>query len=405
MHKLINWRSLLLLLLVVFQQNYVYSQSGQKLIIIVIDGARYTETFGDPDHTWIPRMTQIASEGSIVQDFQNDGITYTNRAIPALWCGAWTLVRDTVYQGKSTQYSVKPSIFECFRKQKQEPSENCFYVLKYLSSLWLPSFDPDYGPEYWPAFYSQGNDDDAVCNNSKYIMDTYRPDLMWVYLADVDHAGHSGDWNYYTSTLWRADSIVGELWEYVNSNPFYQGKTTLIVTNDHGRHDDEHGGFKNHGCGCEGCRRIQFLAVGPNIKEGFISNQPRQLPDMAVTAAHILGFEMEKSTGQVMHEILSSSSSDDDPGKQSTTITISPNPFSGTARVELMVSENAEVSASIYNLTGNLVKSYEIGVVQTGVNSFSIDNKNECEDLLKSGVYLLRVKIGQTNFTQKIIVL
>ncbi|MFU8844184.1 MAG: alkaline phosphatase family protein, partial [Bacteroidales bacterium] len=265
------------------------SQSDSKMMIIVIDGARYTETFGDPSYTWIPRMAHLSVEGTVVDDFRNDGITYTSRAIPALWCGTWTEVRDTVYQGKSTQYSVKPSIFEYFRKNKQQPSSQCYYVLKYISSLWLPSFDQDYGPDYWPTFLSQGSNDEGVCNNTKNLMNTGQPDFIWVYLADVDHAGHSGDWNYYTSALRKADSIAGVLWYHAQSLPYYQHKLTMIVTNDHGRHDDQHGGFQNHGCGCEGCRRIQFQAVGPGIRKNFISIQPRVLPDMAVTAAHILG--------------------------------------------------------------------------------------------------------------------
>ena len=40
---------------------------------------------------------------------------------------------------------------------------------------------------------------------------------------------------------------------------FYKDKTTLIVSNDHGRHIDSKGGFQNHGDDCAGCRHIEFL--------------------------------------------------------------------------------------------------------------------------------------------------
>lgn len=382
----------------------IIGQSDQKMMIVIIDGARYTETFGDPDYSWIPRMKEIADEGSIINDIRNDGITYTNRAIPALWCGTWTEVRDTVYQGKETQYSVKPSIFEYYRKHKQQSADQCYYVLKYLSSLWLPSFDQSYGTGYWPSFYSEGIGDEAVCNNTKVLMNEEQPDFMWIYLADVDHAGHSGDWNYYTTTLRRADSIIGVLWNHVQTLPYYKDKTTMIVTNDHGRHDNQHGGFQNHGCSCEGCRRIQFLAVGPNIKENFTSFQTRFLPDMAVTAAHILGFEMEKATGQVINEILKTSSTQEVGASNNGSLTISPNPTSGIASVSLFVGEPSEGVLSIFEITGKLVISRKLGFLQQGINTFTIGNKSLPEQELSPGVYLISVKHGVSVVSDKMIV-
>jgi hypothetical protein len=381
------------------------SQSDAKMMIIVIDGARYTETFGDPTYTWIPRMAHLSAEGTVVNDFRNDGVTYTSRAIPALWSGAWTQVRDTVYQGKSTQYSVKPSIFEYFRKHKQQPAANCYYVLKYISSLWLPSFDPGYGPAYWPTNLSQGSNDEAVCNNTKNLMNTGQPDFIWVYLADVDHAGHSGDWNYYTSTLRKADSIVGVLWYHAQSLPYYQGTLTMIVTNDHGRHDDQHGGFQNHGCGCEGCRRIQLLAIGPDIKKNNISGQPRVLPDLAVTAAHILGFEMEKATGEVMYEILEVSGSDDHLlNKTGINLKVSPNPFSGMASIHLSLTEPTSANLLLYDLKGKTIISTDFGRLEPGSHLFPLNPGDIAGGNLKPGVYLFFIKTENAIVSEKVVV-
>lgn len=99
------------LIFIIFFTNIIFSQN---VVIVIIDGARYTETFGDPNHEFIPKMANLAQAGTINDEFYNDGITYTSRAVPALWCGTWTDVRDTVYNGKSTQYAVSPSIFEYF---------------------------------------------------------------------------------------------------------------------------------------------------------------------------------------------------------------------------------------------------------------------------------------------------
>jgi hypothetical protein len=381
------------------------SQSDPKMMIIVIDGARYTETFGDPTYTWIPRMAHLSAEGTVVNDFRNDGVTYTSRAIPALWSGAWTQVRDTVYQGKSTQYSVKPSIFEYFRKHKQQPAGHCYYVLKYISGLWLPSFDQDYGPAYWPTLYSQGSNDEAVCSNTKTLMSTDQPDFIWVYLADVDHAGHSGDWDYYTSTLRKADSIVGVLWYHAQSLSYYQDNLTMIVTNDHGRHDDQHGGFQNHGCGCEGCRRIQFLAVGPGIHKNFVSTQPRVLPDMAVTAAHILGFEMEKATGQVMSEILGTSSTGDHMrNNQPIGMQVIPNPFSETAKVHLSVTRPLAATLLLYDLTGKAIITTDLGLLEAGLHTVLLNGGTTNKEQIEAGVYIILIKTEDKVVTGKVVV-
>jgi hypothetical protein len=395
----------LLLLLIVFLLAVPAKSQTPKMMIVVIDGARYTETFGDPDFTFIPKMAELAAGGTIADAFRNDGITYTSRAIPALWSGAWTEVRDTVYGGIETSYAVKPSIFEHYRKHTGTPSGSCFYVLKYISGLWLPSFDADYGPQYWPAFYSAGAGDEAVCNNTKYLMNVDQPDFLWVYLADVDNAGHTGDWDYYTTALLKADSIVGELWDHIQSSAYYRNATTIIVTNDHGRHDDQHGGFQHHGCGCEGCRRIQFLAVGPNIKPNHVSTVPRTLLDMAVTAAHILGFEMEHATGEVMHEILSANSipqqQDDLPDPA---LHITPNPATGFITVRLHIEQPAHGIATLYSLAGSPLVTLDIGLLQPGEHAFTIDLPDGQNGQLPPGVYLLAVQAGEKLITEKVVV-
>ena len=119
-----NWLHYLIILLltnVTLAQGLEYgreshSSDSEKVVVIIIDGARYSETFGDTTRTYTPKMWELSSEGSVIDNFYNDSITYTSRAIPALWSGTWTDVRDTTYLGNQTKYSVKPSIFEYYRK-------------------------------------------------------------------------------------------------------------------------------------------------------------------------------------------------------------------------------------------------------------------------------------------------
>jgi membrane-anchored protein YejM (alkaline phosphatase superfamily) len=271
-----------------------------KVVLIVIDGLRYSEGLGDLDRTNIPQIGQLSLQGTYNESFYNDSLTYTSRAIPALWCGSWTEVRDTLYQDQSTQYSVKPTLFEYFRKQRNKSSEDCFYLLKSVSAPWLPSFHEDYGPDFWPTFISQGDSDNEVMDNAINIIDNFSPDLLWIYLADVDTAGHSGNWLSYTDAIATADSLVGDLWDHLQEHPDYSENTIMFITNDHGRHDYD---FSGHGDDCNGCRHIMFMSIGVGIKSGHVVNQYRRIPDFAVTVANIMDLDPEYSTGEVMIEI------------------------------------------------------------------------------------------------------
>ncbi|MCF6170018.1 MAG: alkaline phosphatase family protein [Bacteroidales bacterium] len=393
------------LFLILFLSGFTVCQSQEtgKMMIVIIDGARYSETLGDPTHTYTPEMWSLTAQGTMVDHFTNDGITKTYRAIPALWAGAWTEVIDTIYQGSETQYAKLPSIFEYYRKQKNRPADDCFYILKYISSLWLPSFDPDYGPGFWPEFHSVGSTDEDVVTETQWVMDNYHPHFMWVYLADVDHAGHSGNWTTYTAAIRTADSIVGVLWQKLQSDPFYKDSTTLIVTNDHGRHDDQHGGFKGHGDGCEGCRHIQFLAVGPGIKKDFVSTTDRSIPDMAVTASSLLGIDPEKASGNIMHEIIDVTGIDEGVEPKFVLHGSYPNPFCSSTSINYYLREASQVYLQVFNLKGESITTLLNERQIPGEKSIKWDATNKRGQKVSPGVYSFTLHIGQQKTSGKLV--
>ena len=88
------------------------------------------------------------------------------------------------------------------------------------------------------------------------------------------------------------------------SNDFYKDRTTLIVTNDHGRHTAGHlDGFVSHGDNCNGCRHVEFFAIGPDFKQDYVSTTPYEQTDIASTIAELMGFSMPTSDGKVMRDI------------------------------------------------------------------------------------------------------
>ncbi|NOX48499.1 MAG: T9SS type A sorting domain-containing protein [Chlorobi bacterium] len=393
------------ILILLVNSLFSFAEEGEKIVIVIIDGARYSETLGDTTRAYTPKMWEIADEGTMIDNFYNDGQTYTSRAIPALWCGAWTGVVDTIYEGHETQYSVLPSIFEYYRKDKNAPAEDCYYILKEIESLWLPSFDVDYGPDYWPTFNSVGETDEDVAEQALLVMEEHHPNFLWVYFADVDHEGHSGIWSNYIGAIKTADSLVGVLWNAIQTDPFYKDATTMLVTNDHGRHDDQHGGFSGHGDGCDGCRHIELLAIGPDIKKNFVSYQNRYTPDMAVTASHVMDIDPAKATGEAMMEIFAANGLANHAKSIATVKSVAPNPFGSNTRIQYTLSENSHVSLRIRDFSGKPIKELINGKETAGDKSVSWDGTNNSGLKVANGVYFYTLESNNNMISGKIIYL
>ncbi|MCX6141957.1 MAG: hypothetical protein NTZ35_01935, partial [Ignavibacteriales bacterium] len=328
----------------------VNAQTDRRVILVIIDGARYSETLGDTLGRYVPRMRKLAQQGVVVDSVVNDSITVTARAIPAIWCGSWSIPHDTIVNGLSNQYATAPTVWEYFRKSRGVDSTHAQYIMKWLTTPWIQSFHPQYGPAYWPWYVLQGSTDLDVWQNVKLKLQTYHPELAVIYLSDVDSAPSRG-WAAYTQAIVTADSIVGMLWDFLQSDVVYRNTTTMLVTNDHGRHlDGVQNGFVSHGDGCWGCRHIMFLGVGAGVPKGVHSSARRTIPDITPTIGSLLGFLTPYATGKSMVEILTTV----DVGSQTelipTTAHLSqnyPNPFNPTTSFEYQVPSFGFVRVSV----------------------------------------------------------
>lgn len=274
----------------------------RKVVLAIIDGLRYSEGLGDPTRQHVPQMDALASQGVIIEPFTNDGVTYTNRAIPAILCGSWLAPITYVDPacGTNNLSSAVPTVHEYFRAQLNRPINDCVYVIGGVACPWRSSFHPSYGPDYWPLWIGESGGDDANLATAQSVIATMKPHFMTFYLSDVDHEGHGGDFNAYIAAIENADRIIGELWDTLQADPFYAGQTDLLITNDHGRHWYD---FVGHGDNCSGCETIQLLAVGPSFKSGVVSSVPRSIPDITPTIGALLGFDTEFADGEVMVEL------------------------------------------------------------------------------------------------------
>lgn len=63
----------------------------------------------------------------------------------------------------------------------------------------------------------------------------HRPRVLYVAFDETDDWAHDGRYDLTLEALHRTDARIGELWAWLQADPIYRGRTTLIVTVDHGR--------------------------------------------------------------------------------------------------------------------------------------------------------------------------
>ena len=77
------------------------------------------------------------------------------------------------------------------------------------------------------------------------------PSLLWITLHDIDVA-HAGTYSLYVDAIQRSDRLCAEIWQMIEKEPEYAGKTTMFVLPDFGRDSDTSAGgngFQHHRTG------------------------------------------------------------------------------------------------------------------------------------------------------------
>ena len=262
------------------------------MIIVVVDGGRYSETFGAGPRN-IPHMfNELGPKGTIFTNFRiaDEGLTSTNPGQASILTGTWQVIEND-----GTERPNKPTIFEYFRKEVSSKNTDCFVVggKEKMEALSYSTFS-GYGSDYGASTNCFDADDDQVYDSLAKVMDTYHPKIILVNFPTTDAKGHSGVRNDYVNALTNADRLVYQLWQKIQSDSFYKNNTTMFVTNDHGRHTID---FKDHGCNCNGCQHIMLLAIGKNIPEGIINSEIHHQIDIASTVGKLLGFSTPYTKG------------------------------------------------------------------------------------------------------------
>lgn len=281
------------------------SLKTENVIILVIDGPRMSETWNEPNKQYIPDRIKLMQEGVLISNFMNKGTTLTVSGHSSILNGTYENLDNN-----GTETPINPSLFQYFLKDKKLPNDKAWIIaskskLKVLANCTDPKWKDQYLPKIDTGNANNTNRTDVLTIESfKNTLTKSSPNLVMINLKDLDIAGHENNWDGYIEAIKNTDRQIKEVWDFIQSDANYKDKTTLIVTNDHGRHDDNNGGFQSHGDKCKGCQHIEFFAIGPDFKKNTIINLGNyEQKDIAKTIGILLNFPLENSDGKVIKDI------------------------------------------------------------------------------------------------------
>jgi predicted AlkP superfamily pyrophosphatase or phosphodiesterase len=249
----------------------------------------------------------LAPQGVLVPKFRNNGPTYTNAGHTAICTGVYQKINNT-----GLELPKNPSVFQYFLQQKGLDSTQAYVIaskgkLNILANTKNKEWKGKNCPSQFCGTDGKGigyTNDAYTWRDAQSIFLKYHPKLTLINLLECDVRGHQRQWKEYLEAIKRTDKLALNLWNFIQNDPVYKDKTTLFITNDHGRHPDGHkDGFVSHGDKCEGCRSIYLVALGPDFKSNVTLNTAYEQIDISATIAELLGFDFPVSNGRVMRQL------------------------------------------------------------------------------------------------------
>lgn len=92
------------------------------------------------------------------------------------------------------------------------------------------------------------------------------PSLIYIAYGETDDFAHDGDYSAYLKSAYNTDGFIREIWDYTQSDPFYENNTLFLITTDHGRGTESLDTWKSHGANVDGAGSVWLIAFGKGVK-------------------------------------------------------------------------------------------------------------------------------------------
>lgn len=117
----------------------------------------------------------------------------------------------------------------------------------------------------------------------------HKPRVFYFAFGETDEWAHMRRYDCYLDAVRRNDEFVRQLWTWLQSTPQYAGRTSLVITCDHGRGSTPKD-WTDHGKDVEGAEYVWMAVIGPHTPaQGVRENVEATQGQVAATIAALVG--------------------------------------------------------------------------------------------------------------------
>jgi hypothetical protein len=129
-------------------------------------------------------------------------------------------------------------------------------------------------------------------------LDRQRPRVLYLALGETDDWAHDGRYDRVLETYTRTDQYLKQLWEWLQAQPEYRDRTSILITTDHGRGRTPND-WRDHGAKVVSASEIWMAFVSPSWprRGEWRDHQPLTASQAAATLIGWMGGDWTKFAG------------------------------------------------------------------------------------------------------------
>ena len=338
------------------------SPQVKTVVVLVTDGARIDETFGDmvssvtgepTEDFWPAIRAELLPQGTLVLPGLATGVTITAEGHAALLTGSRVAQANFPSDDGPGMYRPElPTLFERLRVNFDLPAESTALVGNTVhlgGHGWSlhPSHGEPWGSSYDVFTHENGQpvgSDTEVISGVQNQMEQHDTRIVVANLHQMDRAGHyNASPTAYAEGVKNVDQAIVDFWNWIQQSEDYANQTALVVVADHGRHRwNESEDYRHHGDQCTGCRQIPMFIAVPGIRRGHEVSATYTIEDVGQTIAWLMDIDLPHAEGQILCEAMTDIPATN--GREG----ISDLAITDTIRAEMIFGDNPETKSHIY---------------------------------------------------------
>ncbi len=126
----------------------------------------------------------------------------------------------------------------------------------------------------------------------------HKPRVLYLALGETDDWAHDGRYDRVLETYTRTDQYLKQLWDWLQAQPEYRGRTHILITTDHGRGRTP-ADWRDHGAKVNGAGETWMAFVSPSMSQRgeWRAHQPLMASQVAATLIAWTGADPKKFAG------------------------------------------------------------------------------------------------------------